>query len=168
MYSPLWNAILTFGGYLSCNYLYLTLYYFIVLHLYLSHDKIPQTQWLKASETYHLTVSISPKSSRLWLDYFVQGLTDWNPGINLLRDRVLSFNLTCWQNSLLCACVTDIPIIMLVVGQRTLSQRLVTDPSHNTHRQFTMWVYTFVQDNQCACLFPYFLQLAGNWMSSPG
>lgn len=68
MCSPLWNAILTFGGFLSCNYLYLTLYYFIVLHLYLSHDKLPQTQWLKASEIYRLTVSVSPKSSRVWLD----------------------------------------------------------------------------------------------------
>lgn len=156
MYSPLWNAILIFGGFLSCNYLYLTVYYLIVLHLYLSHDKLPQTQWLKASETYHLTVSISPKSSRLWLDYFAQGLTGWNPGINLLRDRVLSFNLTCWQNSLVCACVMDIPITMLVVSQRTLSQRLLTGPSHNTHGQFTAWVHTFARTTSVHAYFPIF------------
>lgn len=50
---------------------------FITLSYYLSichTDKLPQTQWLKASETYHLTVSISPRSSRLWLDYFAYRL----------------------------------------------------------------------------------------------
>lgn len=151
MCSPLRNAILTVGGFLSCNYLCLTLYYFIILSFYLSHDKLPQTQWLKASETYHLTFSISPKSSRLWLDYFAYRLKSrYQPSqrqSSLFQPRLLAeFTSLCLCDGYSHYHVSCWPQILLI----------------NTHGQFTMWVYTVVQDNRCACLFPYFLQLAGN------